>query len=35
MLLSPICSLLVIPVFARLWMPTIKETGLAHEGATH
>ena len=34
MLLSPICSLLVIPVFARLWMPTIKET-VAHEAATH
>ncbi|QWG16821.1 CusA/CzcA family heavy metal efflux RND transporter [Bradyrhizobium sediminis] len=28
MLLSPICSLLVIPVLARLWMPTIKKTGL-------
>ena len=27
MLLSPICSLLVIPVLARLCMPTIKETG--------
>ena len=35
MLLSPICSLLVIPVLARLWMPTIQETGLAHEAATH
>src|SRR5438045_6301902 len=34
MLLSPICSLLVIPVFARLWMPTIRET-VAHEAATH
>ncbi len=30
MLLSPICSLLVIPVLARLWMPTIKDTGM-HE----
>src|SRR2546423_9271555 len=29
MLLSPICSLLVIPVLARLWMPTIQETGIA------
>jgi cobalt-zinc-cadmium resistance protein CzcA len=28
MLLSPIASLLVIPVLARLWMPTIKETGM-------
>ncbi|MBR1281138.1 efflux RND transporter permease subunit [Bradyrhizobium sp. AUGA SZCCT0177] len=35
MLLSPICSLLVIPVLARLWMPTIQETGLAHEAAPH
>jgi hypothetical protein len=34
MLLSPICSLLVIPVFARLWMPTIKDTGM-HEVAAH
>src|SRR3989475_7829802 len=32
MLLSPICSLLVIPVLARLWMPTIRETGM-HEVA--
>jgi cobalt-zinc-cadmium resistance protein CzcA len=32
MLLSPICSLLVIPVLARLWMPTIKDTGM-HEVA--
>ena len=31
MLLSPICSLLVIPVLARLWMPTIKKTGIARE----
>jgi hypothetical protein len=35
MLLSPICSLLVIPVMARFWMPTIKETGLVHEVAEH
>src|SRR5437763_17239 len=34
MLLSPICSLLVIPVLARLWMPTIKETGM-REVAVH
>ena len=34
MLLSPICSLLVIPVLARLLMPTIKET-VAHEAAAH
>jgi len=33
MLLSPICSLLVIPVLARLWMPSIKKTGLAREAA--
>jgi cobalt-zinc-cadmium resistance protein CzcA len=31
MLLSPVCSLLVIPVLARLWMPTIKETGRLRE----
>ena len=36
MLLSPICSLLVIPVLARFWMPTIQETaGIAHEVAEH
>jgi heavy metal efflux system protein len=35
MLLSPICSLLVIPVLARLWMPTIQETGIAREVAAH
>jgi cobalt-zinc-cadmium resistance protein CzcA len=35
MLLSPICSLLVIPVMARFWMPTIKETGLVREVAEH
>jgi cobalt-zinc-cadmium resistance protein CzcA len=35
MLLSPICSLLVIPVLARLWMPTIRETGLLREAAQH
>src|SRR6476659_3664677 len=34
MLLSPIASLLVIPVLARLWMPTIKETGM-REVALH
>jgi heavy metal efflux system protein len=33
MLLSPICSLLVIPVLARLWMPTIKDTGMTREAA--
>src|SRR6202040_1380426 len=31
MLLSPICSLLVIPVMARFWMPTIKETGVVRK----
>src|SRR5215207_7161231 len=31
MLLSPICSLLVIPVLARLWMPSIKKTGMIRE----
>src|ERR1700704_4510030 len=35
MLLSPICSLLVIPVLARFWMPTIKETGMVREAAVH
>ena len=35
MLLSPIFSLLVIPVLARLWMPTIKETGLVDRAAEH
>lgn len=35
MLLSPICSLLVIPVLARLWMPTIQETGIVREAAPH
>jgi cobalt-zinc-cadmium resistance protein CzcA len=33
MLLSPICSLLVIPVLARFWMPTIKEAELLPEAA--
>src|SRR6187401_3578770 len=33
MLLSPICSLLVIPVLARFWMPTIKKTGIVREVA--
>ena len=31
MLLSPICSLLVIPVLARFWMPTIRETVIVRE----
>ncbi|MEA2883820.1 MAG: heavy metal efflux system protein, partial [Bradyrhizobium sp.] len=35
MLLSPVCSLLVIPVLARFWMPTIKETGMVREVAEH
>ncbi|MGH8335531.1 MAG: efflux RND transporter permease subunit, partial [Gammaproteobacteria bacterium] len=35
MLLSPICSLLVIPVLARFWMPTIKKTGIVREVAEH
>ena len=35
MLLSPICSLLVIPVLARLWMPTIKKTGMLREAKEH
>ena len=35
MLLSPVCSLLVIPVLARFWMPTIKETGIVREAAEH
>ncbi len=35
MLLSPICSLLVIPVLARLWMPTIRETGMVREATEH
>jgi cobalt-zinc-cadmium resistance protein CzcA len=35
MLLSPICSLLVIPVLARFWMPTIKETGIVRGVAEH
>ncbi len=26
---------LVIPVLARMWMPTIKETGVVHEAAAH
>jgi heavy metal efflux system protein len=32
MLLSPICNLLVIPVLARLWMPTIGKSGLDAPG---
>ena len=35
MLLSPICSLLVIPVLARFWMPTIRETGMVREAMEH
>jgi cobalt-zinc-cadmium resistance protein CzcA len=35
MLLSPICSLTVIPVLARFWMPTIKETGMDRQVAEH
>jgi heavy metal efflux system protein len=35
MLPSPICSLPVIPVLARFWMPTIKETGMVREVAEH
>src|SRR3954451_10840025 len=35
MLLSPICSLLVIPVLARFSMPTIKETGMVREVVEH
>ena len=35
MLLSPICSLLVIPVLARFWMPAIKKTGIVHEVTEH
>jgi cobalt-zinc-cadmium resistance protein CzcA len=31
MLLSPICSLLVIPVLARFWMPAIEKTGVVRE----
>jgi cobalt-zinc-cadmium resistance protein CzcA len=27
MLLSPICSLLVIPIFARMFMPSVGGTG--------
>jgi len=35
MLLSPICSLLVIPVLARFWLPTINKTGIVREVAEH
>jgi len=35
MLLSPICSLLVIPVLARFWMPTIDKTGIVRQVAEH
>jgi hypothetical protein len=31
MLLSPICSLLVIPTLARLFMPTVAEAPARHE----
>jgi heavy metal efflux system protein len=34
MLLSPICSLLMIPVLTRLWMPSIKKTELVRKVAT-
>ncbi len=33
MLLSPICSLLVIPVLARLVMPTVRRTAAARRGS--
>jgi hypothetical protein len=36
MLLSPICSLLIIPTLARLFLPEIRDTGApnrAHEEA--
>jgi cobalt-zinc-cadmium resistance protein CzcA len=35
MLLSPICSLLGIPVLARFWMPTIMKTGIVRQVAEH
>ena len=35
MLLSPICSLLVIPVLARFWMPAIRKTGMVREVTEH
>jgi hypothetical protein len=35
MLLSPICSLLVIPVMARLFMPTIKTGMVVREAPQH
>src|SRR5436853_2679748 len=35
MLLSPICSLLVIPVLASLWMPAIKKTGVVDAVPEH
>src|SRR5215210_5012243 len=31
MLLSPICSLIVIPVLARLWLPSIEKTGMVRQ----
>jgi hypothetical protein len=34
MLLSPICSLLVIPVFARFVMPKVSETDAGRTWAT-
>jgi cobalt-zinc-cadmium resistance protein CzcA len=33
MLLSPICSLLMIPTFARLAMPLVRTTGAGHPAA--
>ena len=35
MLVSPICSLIVIPVLARLWMPTIRKTDLVDTVPEH
>jgi len=32
MLLSPFCSLLVIPTFARIFMPVVPRTGDGPEG---
>ena len=32
MLLSPICSLLVIPTFSRIFMPAVPRTGYGPEG---
>lgn len=35
MLLSPICSLLVIPIFAKLAMPAVRHTAPQHRTAEH